>query len=70
MTYTAQIHMMNGYVRNIECRTITECRMAGEEYGTAASSVSILRHTRKTPWPCVARHVRDRNGDGLRWYKG
>ena len=69
MAYIAQIHLMNGRVRNIECRTITEARKAGEEYGTEASSVSILRRTRKTPWPCVARHVRDRNGDGMCWFK-
>ena len=69
MAYTAQIHMMSGRTINIECRTITECRRVAEEYGTEASSCSILRHTRTAPWPCIAMHIRDKNGNGQNWFK-
>lgn len=69
MAYVAQIHMNDGYVFNRNFATITECRNFAEEYGHSASSCSILRKTRAAPYPCIARHVRDTNGDGLRWFK-
>lgn len=67
--YVAQIFTHNG-VRNIPCRTITAARAVAEEYGTTASSCSILKtNVRGGAYKQVARHVRDTSEDGTRWFK-
>lgn len=66
--YIAQIYV-NGYVHNYPTNTITQARRQAEEFGTAASSCAILKVKKTGPYPCVARHVRDRAGDGMRWFK-
>lgn len=67
--YIAQI-FTNGGIRNIPCATITAARAAAEEYGSTATSCSILKtNVRGGAYKQVARHVRDTNGDGLRWFK-
>lgn len=48
-----------------EFPTIRECRAWAEEYGTTADSCVIMdRHG-----AVVARHQRDPNGDGTRWFR-
>lgn len=64
MKYIAQIFTNYG-IKNIPCDTITAARKEAEAYGTTASSCAILTASGK----CIARHVRDDNGDGTRWFK-
>lgn len=45
--------------------TVRECRRWAEEHGATADSCTIYDASGRA----VARHVRDRNGDGLRWFR-
>lgn len=67
--FIAQVFTNNG-IRNVPCDTITAARAIVEEYGTSASSCSILKtNVRGGAYKQVARHVRDTNGDGTRWFR-
>lgn len=67
--YIAQVFTDCG-IRNIPCTTITEGRRIAEDWGTTASTCAILKtNVRGGAYDTVARHVRDTNGDGTRWFK-
>lgn len=67
MKYTAEIFgpsWKQGPTAEFE--TIAAAREWAESYGTTADSCTI----RNTTGRDVAKHVRDKNGDGSRWFKG
>lgn len=54
----------------IECGSITEARRYAESFGSTARRCEILlANATLLKFTVIAAHVRDTNGDGLRWFK-
>lgn len=55
---------------SLEFGTITAARRYAEGYGSTARRCEIaLANKSLTKFTVIAAHVRDTNGDGLRWFK-
>jgi hypothetical protein len=63
--YTAHVSCNLSSLPSAEFATIRECRQHAESYGSTADHCVIADRKNRI----VGRHIRDKSGDGMRWYR-